>query len=96
MKEDPIKSFRNAFKDFLKEENLEHTYKQKHLITHWEQIMGKTIASRTEKLFFKDKVLFIKVTSAPLKNEMLVAKPQIMEILKKELGNAEVRDVRFL
>lgn len=96
MKKDPIKSFRNAFKDFLKEENLEHTYKQKNLITNWEQIMGKTIASRTEKLFFKDKVLFIKVSSAPLKNEMQVAKPQIMEILSKELGKEEVKDVRFL
>ena len=96
MKEDPIKSFRNAFKDFLKEENLEHTYQQKHLITNWEQIMGKTIASRTQKLFFKDKVLFIKVSSAPLKNEMLVAKPQIMEILARELGSAEIKDVRFL
>ena len=96
MKEDPIKSFRNAFKDFLKEENLEHTFKQKHIITNWEQIMGKTIASRTEKLFFKDQILFIKLSSAPLKNEMLVAKPQIMEILNKELGNSAVKDVRFL
>jgi len=96
MQDDPIKSFRNAFKDFLKEENLEHTYQQKKLITNWEQIMGKTISSRTEKLFFKDKVLYIKLTSAPLKNEMLVAKPQIMEIIAGELGKKEIVDVRFL
>ena len=96
MQDDPIKSFRNAFKDFLKEENLEHTYHQKKLITNWEQIMGKTIASRTEKMFFKDKVLYIKLTSAPLKNEMLVAKPQIMEIIAGELGKREIVDVRFL
>ena len=96
MKEDPIKSFRNAFKDFLKEENLEHTYKQKKLIANWEQIMGKTIASRTQKLFFSDNILFIKLSSAPLKNEMLTAKPQIMEILSKEVGKDEIMDVRFL
>jgi len=96
MDEDPIKSFRNAFQNFLKEENLEHTFKQKQLITNWGQVMGKTIASRTSKLFFKDKVLFIKLTSAPLKNEMQVAKPQILEILEKELGKGEIVDVRFL
>ncbi len=96
MKEDPIKSFRNAFKDFLKEENLEHTYKQKQLIANWEQIMGKTIASRTSKIFFSDKVLFVKLSSAPLKNEMLHAKDQLLQIIEKEMGPGEVKDVRFL
>ena len=96
MKEDPIKSFRNAFKDFLKEENLEHTFKQKQLITNWEQVMGKTIASRTTKIFFSKKVLFVKLSSAPLKNEMQNSKMQILEIIEKEVGQGEVVDVKFL
>lgn len=96
MNEDPIKSFRNAFKDFLKEENLEHTYKQKQLITNWEKVMGKTIASRTSKVFFSQKILFIKLTSAPLKNEMQNAKPQILDLVEKEIGAGEVEDIRFL
>ncbi len=96
MEEDPIKSFRNAFKNFLKEEDLEHTYKQKRLVADWERVMGKTIASRTSKVFFKDKTLFIKLSSAPLKNEMQNAKLRIMEILEQELGSGEIKDVRFL
>ncbi|MBC6400594.1 MAG: DUF721 domain-containing protein [Ekhidna sp.] len=96
MKEDSVKSFRSAFQHFLKEENPEHTFKQKRLIANWEQIMGKTIASKTSKLFFKDKILFIKFTSAPLKNEMQTVKPQILEIIAKELGQGEVFDVRFM
>lgn len=96
MKEDPIKSFRNAFKDFLKEENLEHTYKQKQLITNWEGVMGKTIASRTTKLFFSKNVLFVKLSSAPLKNEMQNSKAQILELFEKEIGPGEVKDVKFL
>ena len=96
MKEDSIKSFKSAFNNFLKEENLEHTYKQKQLIANWEQIMGKTIASRTSKIFFSDKVLFVKLSSAPLKNEMLHAKDQLLQIIEKEMGPGEVKDVRFL
>jgi len=94
--EDPIKSFRNAFQGFLKEENLEHTFKQKQLIADWERIMGKTIASRTTKLFFNQKVLFVKLSSAPLKNEMQHAKANIIELIEKEIGKGEVEDVRFL
>ena len=96
MEEDPIKSFRTAFKGFLKEENLEHTFKQKQVIADWENIMGKTIASRTTKLFFSKKVLFVKLSSAPLKNEMHNSKPQIMDLIEKEVGKGEVVDVKFL
>ncbi len=96
MKEDPIKSFRNAFQGFLKEENLEHTYKQKQVIADWERIMGKTISSRTTKMFFNQKTLFVKLSSAPLKSEMQNSKAQIIELIEKEIGKGEVEDVRFL
>ncbi|MEO9868948.1 DciA family protein [Ekhidna sp.] len=96
MDEDPIKSFRNAFKGFLKEENLEHTYKQKQVIADWGKIMGKTIASRTTKMFFNQKTLFVKLTSAPLKSEMQNSKAQILDLIAKEIGPGEVDDVRFL
>ncbi|NQZ79168.1 MAG: DUF721 domain-containing protein [Ekhidna sp.] len=94
--EDPIKSFRNAFQGFLKEENLEHTFKQKQVITDWEKIMGKTIASRTTKIFFNQKTLFIKLSSAPLKNEMQNSKSQIIALIEKEIGPGEIADVKFL
>lgn len=96
MRDDPIKSFRTAFKGFLKEENLEQSYKQQKVIADWESLMGKTIASRTEKVFFSKKVLFIKLTSAPLRSEMLHAKEQILEIVRKEVGYSEIEDVRLL
>jgi len=96
MKEDPIKSFRSAFQNFLKEENLEHTYNQKQVITNWEMIMGKTIASRTTKLFFNQKTLFVKLSSAPLKNEMQNAKTRILELIENEMGKGEIEDVKFL
>ncbi len=96
MKEDSIKNFRTAFKGFLKEENLEHTFKQKQIIADWERIMGKTIASRTTKMFFNQKTLFIKLSSAPLKNEMQNSLIQIRELIEKEIGKNEVENIKFL
>jgi hypothetical protein len=96
MKEDPIKNFRKAFNQFLKEENLEHTFKQKQLLVNWEKIMGKTIASRTSQLFFKEKILFIKLSSAPLKQEMMHSKDKFLQLVSDEIGIGEVEDVRFL
>ncbi len=96
MSEDPIKNFRTAFNQFLKEENLEHTFKQKRLIANWEKVMGKTIASRTNQIFFKDKTLFVKLSSAPLKQEMQNSKAKILDLITEEIGKGEVEDIRFL
>lgn len=96
MSEDPIKNFRTAFNQFLKEEHLEHTFKQKQLMSNWEHVMGKTIASRTTKIFFKDKTIFVKLSSAPLKQEMQNSKDKFLELVNAELGEGEVEDVRFL
>lgn len=96
MKEDPIKSFRTAFKQFLKEEDLEHTFKQKQFITNWEKVMGKTISSRTTKIFFSKKTLFVQLSSAPLKQEMQNSKDQFLKLIEAEMGVGEVEDVRFL
>ena len=96
MKEDSIKNFRTAFNQFLKEENLEQTFKQKRLIANWEKVMGKTIASRTTQVFFKKKTLFVKLSSAPLKQEMQNSKEKFLAIVGDEIGKGEVEDVRFL
>ncbi|MEP5613157.1 MAG: DUF721 domain-containing protein [Cyclobacteriaceae bacterium] len=96
MSEDSIKNFRTAFNQFLKEENLEHTFKQKQLITNWEKVMGKTIASRTTQIFFKKKTLFVKLSSAPLKQEMQNSKDKFLDLVSEEIGRGEVEDVRFL
>lgn len=95
MKDDSIKNFRTAFQGFLKEENLVNTFKQKQVITDWENIMGKTIASRTTKLFFKEKTLFVQLSSAPLRSEMQNSKAQIIALIEQEIGKGEVEDVRF-
>ncbi len=65
------------------------------IITLWEELMGKTIASRTTKMFFKDKVLYVELSSAPLKQELTLAKPRIMEMLVAKVGAAAIEDIVF-
>lgn len=96
MTKDSIQSFGAAFQDFLKEERLEHTYKQKQVIVNWETMMGKTISSRTEKMFFRGKTLFLKLSSAPLKQEMLNSKALLLERIAEEIGEGEVEEIRFI
>lgn len=88
-------SFTNAFKKFLKTENLEVKYREKLLIESWGSIMGKPIAARTNKLFIKNRVLFIELSSAPLKQELVNNKGRVKEMIDEDFGGL-VDDVRFL
>lgn len=65
------------------------------IITMWEELMGKTIASRTTKLFFKGKVLYVELSSAPLKQELTLAKEKIMEKITSKIDKSAIEDIVF-
>ncbi len=59
----------------------------------WESIMGKTIARYTDKIQVIDKTLFIHTTIAPLRQELMYQKPQIIERVNEHLGEGSITDV---
>jgi len=59
----------------------------------WEEIMGKTIAKYTEKIQIINNTLYISTTVAPLKNELLYQKDQIIQRVNEALGEQLVKEV---
>ena len=70
-------------------------YDQARLINSWETLMGKPIARRTEKLFVKDRILFVKLNSAPLRQELTISKLKVLEIIHRVVDKELVEDVKF-
>jgi predicted nucleic acid-binding Zn ribbon protein len=65
------------------------------IVTLWEELMGKTIASRTQKLFFKADVLYVELSSAPLKQELTLNKEKIMKLIEDKVGKEVISDIVF-
>jgi len=59
----------------------------------WVEIMGKPIAKYTSSVSLRDGKLYIKIESAPLKQELNYSRTKIMELFNKELGAEVVKDV---
>ncbi|MEQ9303559.1 MAG: DUF721 domain-containing protein [Marinoscillum sp.] len=95
MTDDQSNSFTNAFRQFLKNEKLDNKYREKLLVESWASIVGKPIANRTSGLFIKDKILFVKLTSAPLKQELNNQKEKVVELLQKDFGDL-FKEIRFI
>lgn len=96
MSEDSTQSFKQAFGKFLKNEKLEKQFNEKRLIHSWQEIMGEPIANRTTNIFIKDGVLVVKLSSAPLKQELNMAKEKVLELFERKLGTQVVKEVRFI
>lgn len=95
-KDDNTYSFGQAFQKFLKDEELHQKFNEKKLVSMWNDMMGTAIANRTSSIFIKEKIMYVKLTSAPLKQEMTMAKQKVLSLLEDHLGEKVVKDVRFL
>ncbi|MEN2283950.1 DUF721 domain-containing protein [Algoriphagus sp. SE2] len=82
-----------AFKDLLKAYRLEDKFQEKSLVQSWPEIVGKTIADRTTSVFVKEKKLFVKLTSGPIKKELLMNKGKVISLIENKFGKGIIEDL---
>jgi predicted nucleic acid-binding Zn ribbon protein len=95
-KEAETVTLRDSIKRLLEFYKINGKYAETHVINAWERLMGKTIASRTGKLYIKDGKLFVEILSAPLKQELLFQQEKIKQILNEEAGSEVVKEIVLL
>lgn len=82
-----------AFQDLLKAYRLEGKFREKSLVHDWPQLVGKTIADRTTSVFVKDQKLFVKITSGPVKKELMMSKSKVLALIDEKYGAGIVTDL---
>lgn len=66
------------------------------IVASWERIMGKAVALKTQEVYISKGKLFVRLSSAPLKHELIMAKTRVLELLNKEAGTQVITEVVFL
>ncbi len=85
-----------ALEAFLDAYKLKSKFNETYLVTYWERLMGASIAGRTEKIYISKGVLFLRISSAPLRQELVLAKSKIVSMLNREIGEDIIHDVVFI
>jgi predicted nucleic acid-binding Zn ribbon protein len=83
----------DALRDFLNSNHLSSKFDEANLLNSWERIAGKPIASRTKKLFIRNKVLFVELESPSMKHDFSIHKTQVLDLFKKEFGSGIITDI---
>lgn len=82
-----------AIQQLLNSYHLKSKFDETNLVGSWERLVGKSIARRTKKVFIRNKVLFIELTSPAMKHDLTLHKAHILDIFRKEFGEDIVREI---
>jgi predicted nucleic acid-binding Zn ribbon protein len=62
----------------------------------WEKVMGPTIANRTLEIQLKNRILYIRINSAPLKHELKYNLEKLTRLLNDEIGETAIDEIVLL
>ncbi|HLP34078.1 MAG TPA: DUF721 domain-containing protein [Bacteroidia bacterium] len=88
--EQPIK---DVISEMLSSYHIKDKLAEVDIVQQWEKLMGKLIAKNTQKLYIKDKKLFLHIESSALKQELTYSKSKIIEIINNESGTDLIHEV---
>ena len=88
-------SLKDVMGQLLETYRIDQKYAETELISAWGRLMGKPIANRTSGLYVHKKILYVKLTSAPLKHELTLSKSKVLEIIRREFNDQILDDIVF-
>ena len=81
---------------FLRAEGLETPLLEHRIINAWPAVMGDTISRYTSELYVKNSILWVKLKSPALKQNLLMMHGDITRRLNAYVQSQVITDVHFL
>lgn len=80
---------------FLRQESLEGPLNERRLLDSWGLLMGSSIAAYTTQLYIRNQTLYVHLSSAALRQELLMGKDLIVRKLNEHVGARVVVNIVF-
>lgn len=93
MKKKEALAIGDLIQQYLRYESLETPLNQQRLINAWPVVLGPAIASYTKDLFIKNDVLYVHLTSAALRQELLMGRELLIRNLNRHVGATVITDI---
>ena len=93
MRRSNTQTIASVIKDYLKEAQIEGKLKEVQVVNSWEELVGKTIARRTNRIYIKNGKLYLHINSSIVKNELLMHREGIIERINTNAGEEIVKEI---
>ena len=88
-----VTPLKEAIDEFLKTYRLQDKMGEARVIQAWEKVVGVMVAKHTERIRIRDRVLFVRVNSSVVRNELTYARKKIITSLNREAGSIVIDDM---
>ena len=90
----------NKLKDLipqmLQENKLQKGMDQIYVKEAWAEVMGKGVANYTETVSMKNQTIFVKLSSAALREELQYGQDKIVKMMDDALGKIKVSSIKWM
>lgn len=93
MRKSQTQKIGDVIKDCLNELQISRKLKEVSVITQWESLMGKIVANRTDKIYIKNRTLFVYVRSSVLKTELIMMRQDIIKRVNENAGESIIDQI---
>jgi hypothetical protein len=86
-------TLKQAIEEMMRTYRLQGRMDEMKLINSWEKVMGAVIVKYTRKIHIENRVLYVELSSAALREELSYGKSKMIKLLNDEAGAIVIDDV---
>ena len=87
-------SISQVMSEVLGESNLSDKLAETRIIASWPEVLG-SLAKPSDKLYIKDTILFVSLSSSVVRNELYMMRSTIVQSLNDKVGKKVITDIVF-
>jgi predicted nucleic acid-binding Zn ribbon protein len=82
-----------VIRDYLRALDIDKKLLEVRLMESWPNVVGLQVAKKTDKLFIKNKVLFVYLNSSIVRSELLRIRESLPKALNERVGAVVINEV---
>ena len=94
MKRTNTVSLSQVIAEILNEYKIDGKLREVRIIAAWPEVLGP-LAKPTDKLYIKNKVLFVNLSSSVIRNELSMMRSKLVKRLNEKAGEEVITDIVF-
>ncbi len=91
-----VQSVGESLQDLIRVFRLQGKLTQTRVLEAWPELMGRPVALKTTELYFQNRKLFVRISSAPLRHQLFMGRSEILRRVNEAAGDTIIDEIVFL
>jgi len=93
MRRSKTQTLAEVINDLISEYRIGTKLREASILSTWTTVTGKAISARTSKVFIKNGILHVYLTSSVVKNELMMLRETLRERLNSKAGDEIIKEI---